>query len=244
MSEAFKKVLLLTGEERQAYIKRRLNEGATTGAIVKEINHIDVYSGPEGKAWEAGVVYAVKRAMEKAVKVDNVDAKVVNLAAKVDKAEPEEWIEPSDEIVPDAFQGILTPEDMAEIKLEAAKNVRSAERKKARKAALAQATMELEREAALAAQRGQARGDMVDVHIDLAPYAPGITIDGVYYHHGTTPRVRRDVARVIQETCQRSWQHQDSISGQRSDFNRQRQIRMGGGATQAPFVQGAEGLRA
>ncbi len=241
MAEAFKKVLLLTGEERQAYIKRRLNEGATTGAIVKEINHIDVYSGPEGKSWEAGVVYAVKRAMEKAGSVPDVLSK--DVVAKTVAALDELSDEPVDEIVPDAFQGILTPEDMAEIKLEAAKNVRSAERKKARKAALAQATMELEREAALAAQRGQARGDMVDVHIDLAPYAPGITIDGVYYHHGTTPRMRRDVARVIQETCQRSWQHQDSISGQRSDFNRQRGIRMGGGATQAPFVQGAEGLR-
>ncbi len=239
MSEAFKKVLLLTGEERQAYIKRRLNEGATTGAIVKEINHIDVYSGPEGKSWEAGVVYAVKRAIDKATHA------VKPVEGDLDRAEDEAEAEinASTEIVPDAFQGILTPEDMADIKLEAAKNVRSAERKKARKAALAQATMELEREAALAAQRGQARGDMVDVHIDLAPYAPGITIDGVYYHHGTTPRVRRDVARVIQETCQRSWQHQDSISGQRSDFNRQRGIRMGGGATQAPFVQGAEGLR-
>jgi len=239
VSEAFKKILLLTGEERQAYIKRRLNEGATTGAIVKEINHVDLYSGPGGKTWAPGVVYAVRKAMDK------VSASKPIVVHDIDEGDGgSEIIEASDETVPDAFQGILTPEDMADIKLEAAKNVRSAERKKARKAALAQATMELEQEARLAAQRGQARGDMVDVHIDLAPYAPGITIDGVYYHHGTTPRVRRDVARVIQETCQRSWQHQDSISGQRSDFNRQRQIRLGGGASQPAFVQGAEGLRA
>lgn len=234
----FEKVKLLSGEDRLDYIKRRLGENASVAAITAEINHVDMYSGPEGKTWLPAVVYQVKQKMKKTVP----DSPRV-----VEEIEDEvglETVEASTETVPDAFIDILTPEDVAEIKIEAAKNVRSKERAKARKAMLAQATAELEREAAMAAQRGQARGDMVDVQIDLAPYAPGITLDGVYYHHGTMPRVRRDVAKVIQETCARSWLHQDSISGQRNDFNRQRNIRMGGGATQSPFVQGAEGLRA
>jgi len=204
----FEKVVLLSGEERQTYIRRRLVEGASVADVTKEINSTDLYSGPEGKQWKQAVVYTVKSKM--APKVDPL-MKHEGAQADIDAGHPLPEVPPE-------YEGILDAEDIAEIKLEAAKNLQAAARKKARKELLLRMEQELQREAAAAAQRGQARGDLVDVPIDLPEYAPGVTLDGVFYCHGTTPRVRRDVAAVIREQVSRAWAHQASISGQKSDF--------------------------
>ncbi len=121
-------------------------------------------------------------------------------------------------VVPPEYEGILTPEDIAEVREEAARKIRAKQRKLAKESLLATASAELEREAVAAMRRGAARGDMVDVNIDLAPYAAFIAIDGQQFYHGTMHRVARPVAKTLQEMMQRSWDHQDSISGQKKDF--------------------------
>lgn len=209
---AFTPVVLKNGTERQAYIRTRLKQGATVREVTDEINSPELYSGPEGKSWDAATVSAIKAKLtpkkDPFLKVQGTDP--------VD--EPEEKLDITGVVVPPEYEDILTAEDIADIRLEAAKNVRSAARKKARKEMLTRMEQELHRSAAAAAQQGQARGDLVDVPIDLAEYAPGITLDGVFYSHGTTPRVRRDVANVLREQAARTWTHQQSISGQKSDF--------------------------
>jgi hypothetical protein len=217
----FDKVVLLTGEDRGTYIRRRLSEGAEVSAVVKEINHPDFYSGSPGKKWAPAVVYAVRAKM-------TPKADPLKVAKKADVEEADEPIDTTGIVVPPEYEDILTAEDIADIRLEAAKNVRSAARKKARKEMLLRIEQELHREAAAAAQRGQARGDLVDVSIDLPEYAPGVTLDGVFYCHGTTPRVRRDVGAVLREQVSRAWYHQASISGQKSDFFNRSQYQNGG----------------
>jgi hypothetical protein len=193
----FEKVLLATGEPRAEYIRRRLAEGANVKTITAEINAPGFYSGPEGKKWPESTVYAEKRKA------------APKPAAKVEEPPAEE---PALEVPPE-YEDILTPEDIVEVQAEAAAALKKKQRAQARKELLAKATQELEREARLAAQRGVARGDMVDVHIDLAPYAPDIRLDGQRYEHGRTYRVPRKVYAVLAEIMQRSWQHQEGLNG-------------------------------
>lgn len=213
---AFEKVVLKSGVERGAYIRTRLEQGATTREIAAEINSPELYTGPEGKRWADTVVSQVRVKMapkkDPFVKVQGTDP------APEDDDTTDEVLDTAGIVVPPEYEGILDEQDIAEIRVDAAKNIRSAARKKARKDMLLRVEQELNQEAVKAAQQGQARGDLVDVSIDLPEYAPGITLDGVFYCHGTTPRVRRDVAAVLREQISRSWAHQASISGQKSDF--------------------------
>ena len=250
---AFEKVVLLSGETRSAYIQRRLGEGADVNTITDEINSPALYSGT-GKRWAPGVVYIEQRKLQpKAPKRDP-------LLSAVKTAPPELALlgghepgdseladdEPETEEVPAEFEGKLTAEDMREIRAEAAEKLRKEERKIARAAALKKATEELALEARRAAQRGSPKGDLVDVYIDVAPYAvlgndsSGIALDGERYEHGRTYRVTRPVAAVLNEIMQRTYQHQESISGQRQDWNRKRNIEV----SAKRGVRGAEGLRA
>lgn len=216
---AFEKVVLKSGVERGAYIRTRLEQGATTREITAEINSPELYSGPEGKRWADTTVSQIRSKMapkkDPFVKVQGIDPAEDDLG-ETDAVK--ERLDTTGVEVPPEYEDILTPEDIAEIRLDAAKNIRSAARKKARKDMLVRVEQEMLREAAKAAQQGQARGDLVDVSIDLPEYAPGLTLDGVFYCHGTTPRVRRDVAAVLREQVSRAWAHQASISGQKSDF--------------------------
>lgn len=59
---------------------------------------------------------------------------------------------------------------------------------------------------------------IIQVVIDIAPFLPHISIDGVMYFHGYEYSVPRSRALVMYEQMQRSWQHQDEIDG-RSRFN-------------------------
>lgn len=230
---AFEKVLLATGEGRSEYIQRRLTEGATVSAIHGEINAPGLYSGPEGKSWPTSVVIAQK------AKVAPKPA-IGGGTAIIDRKPDVKYEAVDGAVVPPQYEGILTPEDIAEIHEEAAAQVRAAQRKKARAQLLADARAELEREAVLEMRRGAARGDMVDVSIDLATYAPFLRIDGEVFYHGATYRVGRDKAKVLQEQMQRSWAHERSLAGPETNFFRQRNMLLNG---RTGAVQGAEGLQ-
>lgn len=209
---AFEKVKLASGEYRSDYIQRRLKEGAVTAEILAEINAEGMYSGRPGGTWTVQLIYQEK-------------SKVAARAEKVTEPEVpvEDEPEPLPELeVPAEFEGILDGTDVAEIHAEAAKQIRAEQRKVARAALLKKAKEELARAARQAALFGAAKGDLVDVYVDLAPYADRITIDGQPFYHGKTVRVARPVAAVLNEQIQRSWQHQQSIAGQRTDFHRAR----------------------
>lgn len=199
----FEKTKLATGEYRGEYIARRLSEGATVAEVHGEINAAGLYSGPEGKSWPASVVYAEKR---KAVPEPKPRA-----ARAAKSEEPEADL--SEIEVPPEYEGVLDAQDVAEVRKEAVEALKAKHRKQARKDLLAKATAELEREAALAAQRGTARGDMVDLTIDLAPYTPDIKLDGVSYPHGKAVRVPRKVYNTLIEIQQRTWQHEGTLHG-------------------------------
>lgn len=205
----FEKVKLATGEPRSDYIQRRLREGADIKQIVSEINAPGLYSGAEGGRWADAVVYAEKRKLasargKEASKPIVAEAEQQDVAGDLDAATVE---------VPPEYEDILSAEDVAAVQVEAQQKFKAKQREQARKELLAKAEKDLEREARLAQQRGEARGDMVDVTIDLATYADHIRLDGVVYRHGETRRVTRKVAAVLYEQMQRSYQHQDSLSG-------------------------------
>lgn len=241
MSEGFERVMLKSGEARADYIRRRLQEGADSALILKEINSPELFSGLPGKPWPAQVVYTEKRKLQPKAKTDfpEISYKPPAVAAATQGTE-ESGIRAEARVVPAAYEGVLSAEDIAEIEAEAQKQVTAAQRKKARDELLAKTRAELERQAREAAKRGAAKGDLVDVSIDLAPYAAYISLDGERFYHGMTYRVARPVSAVLREQMQRSWQHQDSISGQKNDFNRQRLINI----SPVKGISGAEGLRA
>lgn len=120
--------------------------------------------------------------------------------------------------VPAEAEGILDAEDVAEVYAEAEKALRAEQRKTARADLLKKAKAELQREAKEAELRAGPKGDMVNVYIDLAPFAEYISLDGRRFYHGKTELVKRDQANVIMEQCQRSWQHQEGISGKRQEW--------------------------
>lgn len=244
---AFEKIILLNGELRRDYIQRRLKEGVDVVTITDEINSPALFTGKN--RWLPGVVYVEQAKLApKAPKNDPLlAAERVPPAARAaveDYDGPDETLDESEE-VPAEFEGILTPEDMAEVRKEAAEAIRKEQRKVARASALKKAKEDLALEARRAQQRGAARGDQVDVYVDVAPYAvlgndsSGISLDGERYEHGRTYRVSRPVAAVLNELMQRTYLHQESISGQRQDFNRKRNIEV----SAKRGVRGAEGLR-
>lgn len=193
----FEKIKLATGEFRGEYIARRLTEKATAKQILAEINAPGFYSGEAGKEWSLSVIYAEQRRVK-----PKAEAKGETVAAPEVSGD-----------VPAEYEGVLTPTDMAEIRAEAQAKITKKQREIARKAALVQATQDLEAEARLAAQRGVAKGDMVDIQIDIAPYAADLRLDGKSFMHGRVYRVPRKVYNTLQEMMQRSWQHQDGLSG-------------------------------
>lgn len=213
---SFEKAKLATGEYRADFIRRRLGEAASAKTIHGEINASGLYGGPEGKDWPLSVVYAEKRKLEaKPAKGDAPPR-----AAAPDTDEDEAALDTTGVVVPPEYEDILSAEDVAEVHAEAARKLRVKQRDAAKKALLATATQDLERAARLAAQRGAAKGDNVDIQIDLAPYAPDLRLDGVVYEHGRLYRVQRKVYNVLMEQMQRSWQHEDSLHGKNDRVGR------------------------
>ena len=211
---SFEKAMLATGEPRADYIQRRLTEGASAKIVHEEINSKGFYGGPEGKTWPLSVVYAQK---------NKLDALARRTAPKVEAESDDEAdldLDSKALAVPPEFEDILSAEDVAEVHAEARRKLTAKQREQAKKALLIAATEQLEHEARLSAQRGSAKGDNVDVYIDLAPFAGDIRLDGVAYEHGRKYRVPRKVGAVLMEQMQRSWQHEDSLRGNGDRFGR------------------------
>lgn len=83
-------------------------------------------------------------------------------------------------------------------------------------------------------QAGGLEEEMETIVIDLAPYADRITLDGVIYFQAQSRTVRKSVAAVIREICDRTWQHQSIVDGKPEDFYRKgrgQRILPGGGVT-------------
>ena len=108
---------------------------------------------------------------------------------------------------------ILDPKRVEELRVKARANVD----KKRIAAAEAQLLEELE----LEEQRASGVIEpLVDINIDLAPYADRLMIDGVIYFQGQTKTVRESVASLMLEMMQATWRHQSIVDGKPEDFYR------------------------
>jgi hypothetical protein len=108
---------------------------------------------------------------------------------------------------------IIGEERIKQLRAEAAKKVEK-ERLKAAEAQLLEQFENEERQA------GGLDEPMVDITIDLAPYADRLMIDGVIYFQGATRTVRQSVGEVIREMMQATWRHQSIVDGKPEDFYR------------------------
>lgn len=109
----------------------------------------------------------------------------------------------------------LTAEDRVQIKARAREEVKKRRKDAATKRALDEAIREEERSYDPLQQ-------FEDVTIDLAPYAPFVSLDGIMYFHGLSYSVPYNVARTIDDISARTWEHQNEIDGRRrrGDLNR------------------------
>lgn len=108
-------------------------------------------------------------------------------------------------------KSILSDEDRAAIRKEAAASIVSEMEQDARDAYFAEQLAKLRRER-IPAER------LVKVTVNLAPYMPHLLIDNDQYFDSYTYDVEQSRAAVLYEQMQRSWAHQDEIDG-RSRFN-------------------------
>ena len=99
------------------------------------------------------------------------------------------------------------------------------------KAAEAQLLEQFEKEER---QQGGLDEPMVDITIDLAPYADRLMLDGVVYFQGQTKTVRASVADVLNEMMSMTWKHQSEIDGKSENFyrkSRSQRVTAEGGVT-------------
>lgn len=108
---------------------------------------------------------------------------------------------------------ILDEKTIGELRAKAKTKV-EAERVSAAKAQLLEQFEKEER------QQGGLDEPMVEIYIDLAPYADRIMLDGVVYFQGATKMVRASVGEVMREMMQASWRHQSIVDGKPEDFYR------------------------
>lgn len=108
---------------------------------------------------------------------------------------------------------IIGEERIKQLRAKAAEKVEK-ERKAAAEAQLLEQFENEER------QVGGLDEPLVDITIDLAPYADRLMLDGVIYFQGQTKTVRESVAAVMCEMMQNTWRHQSEIDGKSENFYR------------------------
>lgn len=107
---------------------------------------------------------------------------------------------------------LLTPAEIAKIKLEAKQEILKAKRADLRKKLLADETQRLRTEEGLTT--GNAHSDeIVNITIDLPLFTPNIIINMKAYWHGSTYPVPRHVADTLRAQMFDSWKHQSQIDG-------------------------------
>lgn len=103
---------------------------------------------------------------------------------------------------------LLSADDRAQIKAKAREHVRKKRRDEAEAKLLAK---EIRAEEISLNPLEQYE----DVTIDLAPYAPFISLDGVMYFHGITYNLPYSKARTIDDVSARTWEHDNEVHGRR-----------------------------
>lgn len=112
-----------------------------------------------------------------------------------------------------ADTSILTEDEVAELELQAEKEVED----ERRAAAKAQMLADLKSKKSRAAGLEEA---YTDVYVDLAPYCDRILLDNRAFLQGQTYNVSVSQAATMREIMQRSWGHQSEIDGKSENWYR------------------------
>ena len=113
----------------------------------------------------------------------------------------------------DEIESLLTPDERAQIELEAEADALEAKKAQAREQYRQKLREDRQRAAGLLEPQ-------VMVTIDCAPYADRITIDNRVFLQGQRYTVPQSQFAVIAETMQRTWEHQAEIDGKDENFYR------------------------
>lgn len=108
---------------------------------------------------------------------------------------------------------MFSAKELAEIKAQAKAEVIADKKAAAKKDMLATEKVRLQREEGLTTGNSH-MDEIVNVTIDLAPYAASIMVNGKPYWHGHAYPVPRHVAVSLQETMFQTWKHQGTIKGE------------------------------
>jgi len=108
---------------------------------------------------------------------------------------------------------VLTPDDIAELELQAEQEVLADQKAAAKKAKLAELKVTMSRKAGV-------QEPLETVTVDLAPYCDRILIDNRAFLQGQTYTLPVSQVQVIRECIQKSWAHQSEIDGKSENFYR------------------------
>ncbi len=108
---------------------------------------------------------------------------------------------------------ILTKDEIAELQLEAEAEVLAKAKATAKEQLKKKLVAEAEREQGI-------KEPLVDIVIDLPPYADRVTLDNRHFLHGQTYTVPLSVSQVINEISQKTWGHQSVVDGKSENFYR------------------------
>ncbi len=109
------------------------------------------------------------------------------------------------------LQQLLTSEDEERLRGQARQKV-AAEKKAEAEAQFYAKALEEERRALEPAQ------ELVDIVVDVAPFADKIMIDGVQYFQGHHYRVSKNLCAVMMEIMARSWAHDEEVGSPNRKF--------------------------
>jgi len=122
---------------------------------------------------------------------------------------PTDFIEDS----PEEDGPLFSAKEISEIKAKAKAEILAAKKDALKKDMIAAEKRRLRLEEGLTVGNSH-MDEIVNVTIDLAPYAPSILVNGISYWHGKNYPVPRHVAASLQETMFNTWKHQGEIKGE------------------------------
>lgn len=104
-------------------------------------------------------------------------------------------------------KALFSPKELEEIKAEARKNLLALKKKAERTRLLDAETKRLRDEEGLVT--GGPDDELVDIVIDLPPFAADIRVNLRPYQHNHSYRVPRHIARSLREIMYRAWRHEE-----------------------------------
>lgn len=108
---------------------------------------------------------------------------------------------------------MFTAKELQKIKDDARAEILADKKAATKRHLMAEEKLRLQREEGLTTGNSHA-DEIVNIHIDLAPYAPNILVNGTPYWHGRVYAVPRHIASSLQETMFNTWRHQSTIKGE------------------------------